>query len=150
MKFQPDWEALGVLVAGISAFATVVVGWAAVRIARGQTKAALFDRRFKAYRDLASGIASMKIDGAIYPKTYETLKEAVHLARFLYSRPIVGPLEELQTHAYHAWLLRPLENHGRDVKDYDEAERHMRAIENIWSSVQPLMEKSLQTWADRN
>lgn len=130
----------------VAAIATAIIGWAAINISKAQTKAGLFDRRFKAYRDLAAGIASMRIDGAVYPPTYETVKEAVHLAVFLYDRKTVSLLEELQHQTYGAWMYRPLENRGRDADDYDKAETHMRQMDQLWAQVQPRMVKSLKTW----
>lgn len=130
----------------VAAIATAIIGWAAISISRAQTKAGLFDRRFKAYRDIAAGIASMRIDGAVYPSTYETLKEAVHLAVFLYDEKTVSLLDELLDQTYGAWMHRPLENRGRDADDYDKAEAHMRRMDQLWEQARPRMIKSLKTW----
>lgn len=143
MTLRPDWEAISTVVGTISAVATIAIGWAAFGISRTQTKAALFDRRFKAYRDLAAGIASIQIDGAVYSPTYETIKEAIHLARFLYDGQTIDLLEKIQLETYEAWLKRPLENQGRSSSDYKESSEHMSEIKSLWSSAKPLMEKSL-------
>lgn len=130
----------------ISAVATVVIGIAALSIARSQTRAALFDRRFAAFRDLAAGMAQMAIDGAVYDPTFEKLKEAILLSRFLFNKEVVQHLDRLVEETQSAWMLRPLKNRGRDAADWEKAEQHHRNMEEAWREARPLIERALNTW----
>lgn len=135
-----------IVIPAASVVATLFLGIAALLLARNQTRAALFDRRFETYRSLAAAVADVTIKGAVYDDAFAAFREVYHRAKFLYARDVAKEVETLWDHAYAAYHLRPLPDRSRTPDEHRKAEVHMEGLHRSWVLLQPSMNKPLRLW----
>lgn len=129
-----------------SALATFVVGLAAMNMGRTQTKAALFEHRFKVYSELAGAIAEINADAAVRDSALDAVHRCLHASRFLYSEEVYRQIDLIWHAANGARWLAPLEHRQRSKSEQEQEARQREEIHNIWISLEPMMSHSLATW----
>jgi hypothetical protein len=136
----------GVVAQFCSALATFVVGLAAMNMGRTQTKASLFDHRFKVYSELSQAIAEISADAAVRDEALDAIHRGLHASRFLYSEEVYRQVDLIWHAANGARWLAPLEHRKRSKAEQEQEAHQREEINNVWAQLEPLMSRSLATW----